>query len=130
MSYVYANVDDLDGTSLVGSQQCVALVQHYAKAPQTSKWKEGKHVMGDTSIVKGTAIATFVSGKYPNLSHGNHAALYISQDATGIWVMDQWKGDENKPNVSKRHLRAKGTNKKTGAYLDPSNNADAFSVID
>lgn len=129
MPYIYANVDKLDKTALVGSHQCVALVQHYAKAPLTSIWKEGKIVMGNSAIEKGTAIATFVNGKYPNLSHDNHAALYISQDIKGIWVMDQWKGDPNKPKVSKRYIRSKGKHK-NGAFLDPSNNADAFSVIE
>ena len=85
--------------------------------------------MRNASIAKGTAIATFVNGRYPNLPHGNHAALYISQDAGGIWVMDQWKGDPNKPKVSKRYLRTKGK-WKNGTFVDPSNNADAFSVID
>jgi len=122
-------VDDLDKTELVGSHQCVALVQHYAKAPLTSMWKEGKIVKGNFSITKGTAIATFVNGKYPNYGSGQHAALFISQDAAGIWVMDQWKGDPNKPKVSKRHIRSKekGTN---GTFIDPSNNADAFSIIE
>ena len=39
MSYVYSNVDDLDGTAKVGSHQCVALVQHYANLPHTGNWK-------------------------------------------------------------------------------------------
>lgn len=44
--------------------------------------------MGDNTILKGTAIATFVDGKYGNLPTGNHAALYISQDASGygLWI--------------------------------------------
>jgi hypothetical protein len=50
--------------------------------------------MGDLTIQKGTAIATFVNGKYPNNSHDNHAAFYISQDAGGIWVVDQWKSQK------------------------------------
>jgi hypothetical protein len=128
MPYVYAKVDDLDGTALVGTHQCVDLVKTYAKAPESALWKEGKKVKGNPSITKGTAIATFVNKKYPNLSHGNHAALYVSQDASGIWVMDQWKGDAKKPTVSKRYLRSKG--EAGGKFVDPCNNADAFSVID
>jgi len=129
MPYIYTKVDDLDQTDLVGSHQCVALVQHYANAPNTSNWKEGEPVKGKLGIEKGTAIATFVNGKYPNARHGNHAALYISQDAGGIWVMDQWKGDPKKPKVSKRYLLSKGK-RRNGSYIDPSNNADAFSVIE
>lgn len=129
MPYVYSRVEDLDKAELVGSQQCVALVQHYAKAPATLLWKEGKTVKGEVAIAKGAAIATFVDGKYSNNSHGNHAALYIGQDSGGIWMMDQWKGDPKKPKVSKRYVRSKGKNA-DGAYIDPSNNADAFSVIE
>jgi hypothetical protein len=70
-----------------------------------------------------------VDGKYPNKSSGNHAALYISQDASGIWVMDQWKDNDSKPKVSRRLLTFKGV-LKSGAYRDPSNNGDAFSVIE
>jgi len=133
MPYTYSNVDNLDKTEKVGSEQCVALVQYYAGAPNTAKWDEGESVLGNKNIAKGTAIATFVDGKYPNLSHGNHAALFISQETHGIWVMDQWidnapEGKKKKPYVSKRFITSKGK-WKDGTYVDPSNNADAFSVI-
>lgn len=108
MPYVYPNAEALDKTALVGSHQCVALVQHYAKAPHTAHWRAGKPAKGDMSIPVGTAIATFVDGKYPNLGTGNHAALYLGQAAGGIIVIDQWKGDKKKPTVSKRYIRAKG----------------------
>jgi hypothetical protein len=41
MPYTYSKVDDLEDTPVVGSHQCVALVQHYAKAPVTSVWRQG-----------------------------------------------------------------------------------------
>ena len=126
MSYAYSKVDDLEGTDKVGSGQCVALVQVYAKAPVTSAWTEGATVKGSALLAKGTAIATFVNGKYPNAAHGNHAALYISQDLTGIKVMDQWT---SKANVSSRTLAFKGKNK-DGTFKDPNNNGDAMSVIE
>lgn len=129
MPFVYADVDQLQNTAKVGSGHCVALVQHYAKAPVAASWSEGNAVFGNIALAKGTAIATFVNGKYPNLSTGNHAALYVSQDATGIWIMDQWTNNATKPKVSKRHLRRKGKDAQTGAWIDPSNNADAFSAI-
>jgi len=129
MSYVYAKADDLEGTGKVGSKQCVALLQHYAKVGNTGTWKEGKAVMGDALLSKGTAIATFVDGKYLSHGTGNHAAFYISQDAGGIWVMDQWANDAKKPKVSKRYIRKKGKLPK-GGYIDPSNNAEAYSVIE
>jgi hypothetical protein len=127
-SYVYSKVDDLEGTGKVGSKQCVVLVQHYTKAPQTSAWKQGSQVKGLTALTKGTAVATFEKGVYPNRLHDNHAALYISQDASGITVMDQWADDKSKPSVSKRVMRFKGKSK-DGKFLDPSNNADALYVI-
>lgn len=129
MPYIYLKVDDLNGLEKVGSKQCVALVQHYAKLRQTALWKEGKSVMGDLSIVKGTAIATFVGGKYQSLSTGNHAAFYLSQDSRGIFVMDQWKNDKEKPTVSVRHISRKGK-LQSGLFRDPSSNADAYSVIE
>jgi hypothetical protein len=43
------------------------------------------------SLAVGTAIATFdAGGHYPNNAHGNHAAIYLGQDAQGIRVVDQW----------------------------------------
>lgn len=129
MPYVFSKVDDLKGKNKVGSKQCVALLQYYAKLHQTALWKEGRPVMGDISILKGTAIATFVNGKYPNLRTGNHAAFYISQDAGGILVMDQWADDDLKPSISLRYLPRKGKLAK-GGYAFPSNNADAYSVIE
>jgi hypothetical protein len=129
MSYVYSNVDDLDGTAKVGSRQCVALVQHYAKLPVTANWKEGDAVLGNAKVVKGTAIATFVDGKYKSLPTGNHAGFFISQDLKGMWIMDQWSSDVSKPKVSKRYISRKGKDAK-GKFFDASNNADAYSVIE
>jgi hypothetical protein len=79
-------------------------------------------------LSKGTAIATFVDGKYQSLSHGNHAAFFLRQDAGGIWVMDQWSDDKKKPTISSRYLRRKGKDR-NGNFVDPSNNADAYSII-
>lgn len=129
MPYVYSMADDLQGTDKVGSKQCVALLQHYAKLPNTSMWKQGETVFGQFALAKGTAIATFVDGKYKNLPTGNHAAFYLSQDAGGIWIMDQWASDTIKPKVSKRYVKKKGK-LASGQYVSPSNNADAYSVIE
>lgn len=93
-------------------------------------WKQGATVKGNLKILKGTAIATFVDGKYPSNGHNNHAAFYISQTKNGIWVMDQWPGDvDAKPTVSKRFIPSRGK-KKDGSFDRPSNNADAFSIIE
>ena len=126
--FVYSKVDDLDGKPKAFSGECAGIVQWYTKAGLAATWKEGLVVRGNAAkIRKGTAVATFADGKYPNKPHGNHAALYISQDAKGVWVMDQWNGD-NKPTISKRRMNFLGKTK-SGDYLDPSNNGDALSVI-
>ncbi len=129
MPYMYADVDALQNTGKVGSKQCVALLQHYAGLPKTSDWRAGTAVIGDFALAKGSAIATFVGGQYQSNSTGNHAAFYLSQDAGGIWVMDQWRSDTQKPRVSKRYIRKKGKFP-SGAFVDPSDNADAYSVIE
>jgi hypothetical protein len=128
MTYIHTKVDDLEDTEMVGSLQCVALVQKYAGAPATLAWRKGEEVVGNTSIKKGTAIATFTNGKYPNRSSGNHAAFYVGEGLGGIYVMDQWK---TKPTgrVSSRFIRSLGKDKR-GRFIRPSNNADAYSIIE
>jgi hypothetical protein len=129
MPHVYAEVDKLDNTDKVGSHQCVALVQRYAQLPATSFWREGAVVVDSPTLATGTAIATFVDGRYGSLPSGNHAAFFVSHATGGIWVMDQWANDQTKPKVSKRFLRRKGKTQ-SGAFVDPSNNADAYGVIE
>lgn len=126
--HVYSDVDKLEGTEKVGTMQCAALIQYYSSAPKTMFWEEGEMVVGNTTIVKGTPVATFVDGKYLSNKTGNHAAYFLSQDDNGITIMEQFANDEKKPKVSARTLRKKG--KKTdGSFNDPSNNADAYSII-
>jgi len=126
MPYVYSEAENLAKLPTVGTKQCVALLKQYAKAPPASLWKEGKSVKGNLNLAKGTAIATFVSGKYPNHGTGNHASFYIRQDAIGIWVVDQWSTSKT---IQNRRLAFKGKDK-TGQFVDPSNNGDAFSVVE
>ncbi len=129
MPYIYENVDKLEGQPLVGTHHCVALVQHYAKAPQAALWTQGVLVRDTKGISKGTVIATFVNGVYLNNRTGNHAALFLSQDATGINVMDQWKADPKKPTISSRRIRFKGL--KDGKLIESlSNNGDAYYVVE
>ncbi len=128
MSYTYPEVDDLDDEPVVGTRQCVALVQKYAGAPVTSAWRQGEAVFGNKTLKKGTAIATFVNGRYPNHSHGNHAAFFVKASGNVIWIMDQWKS-ETKTKISLRHISPRGKNKQ-GKYIRPSENAEAYSVIE
>jgi hypothetical protein len=50
-------------------------------------WKEGEKVKG-AAIQTGTAIATFIDGEYPSHPTGNHAAIYVEQNASGLVVWD------------------------------------------
>ena len=125
MPYRFSKVDDIVKLPTVGAKQCVSLIREYTDAPPTITWKEGLAVKGNFLLEKGTAIATFVNSKYPNHSSGNHAAFYVSQDAAGIWVVDQWFTSKT---IQKRRLTFKGKNK-DGDFITPSNNGDAFSVI-
>jgi hypothetical protein len=119
----YVDVDTITGSASTG--QCAALVMHYTRVGRTDNWRQGETVRDNKTIKKGTAIATFVNGRYPNEKHGNHAALYVSQNSDGIVVVDQWTGKD----AGKRTLPFLGKNDK-GAWIDPSNNGDAFSIIE
>ncbi|MBP6563151.1 MAG: BPSL0067 family protein [Neisseriaceae bacterium] len=125
MPFIHPNPDSLEGHALIGTAECVALLQNTMSVPHTSLWREGAVVFGNPNIQKGTAIATFVNGRYP-LKGRKHAAIYISQDEDSIYVIDQWRDREA---VGIRPIRVKPTNK-DGSHYDPSNNAKAFSVIE
>lgn len=102
----YSAVDDLiDLDKSIGTGQCAALIQHYVKGIGLTKtWVPGPRVqdLDPASIPKGTVIATFWNGKYPNESSGNHVAFYLSHSAKGIKVVEQWKGVTVKEARSKR----------------------------
>jgi hypothetical protein len=120
------DVEELEGRKPVGTHQCAALVQVTIPIGKVATWREGIRVRGhDWQIQKGTAVATFEDGFYPNREHDNHVAYYISQDNTGIRVMDQWKG---KGSISSRVLPFRGR-LANGMFIDPSNNGDALSVV-
>ena len=119
MAYVATMPERFIGKS-AGSGECVALVQAAAGAGHTSGWRAGAQVKDAGHIARGTAIATFFNGIYPNNAHGNHAAIYLSHSADGIRVIDQW----NKHKASERLIRYKA-----GDH-DPSNDGDFFYVIE
>ena len=126
--FVYSKVSDLEGAPKVRSGECAALVQWHARVGLTKNWRQGIPVRGNGGLIKkGTAIATFEDGFYPNRSHGNHAAFYLWQNDDGIQVMDQWSG-LSKPTISSRLMKFKGK-KDDDSFEDPSNNGDALSVI-
>jgi hypothetical protein len=93
MSYI-ANSGFEDTKEQVGNGQCVTLVKQLTGAPASSLWKQGENVLSllDTGerIPPGTAIATFINGRYPNYRTGNHAAIFVRSTPNGIVVFDQW----------------------------------------
>lgn len=93
MPYIAQNPEFYVGKK-VGTGQCVAYVQAASLAPSTGSWHAGIKVLtaGPGVISKGTVIATMVDGHYPNHASGNHAAIYLSHDSHGIYVLDQWLG--------------------------------------
>jgi hypothetical protein len=110
-----------------GNTHCVQFIKQTLKAPATRVWKEGKKIVkGDETIPFGTAIATFVDGEYPQTGSTNkHAAIYLSQTALGLVVLDQWKPKDGKVKaVAKRTIKFVPTMNGLG------NDGNAFSVID
>jgi hypothetical protein len=130
MPYV-CNDPDSYLTKVIGDGQCVSFVQIAAGAPGHQAWTEGKKISkGDAPLAKGTAIATFIDGKYPNHKHGNHAAIYIGQNEQGIQVYDQWVSKDNHTGAIKYqpvHMRTIKFHVIPGGSL--SNDGNAFSVI-
>lgn len=130
MAFVYPLVDSLKRSHLIGNGNCVLLVKHYI--PQfrnitTASWRQGEHVMSSTKpIARGTAIATFKHGRYPNRERGNHAAFFMAKVNGTLWVMEQYKGLKE---VQSRYLIMKPQNT-DGTWSDASNNASAFYVIE
>lgn len=134
MSFVYPLVNTLGRSSKVGDQNCVALVRFYANAPDHRHWQAGQRVIDNQNIPPGTAIATFVGGRYPNKAQGNHAALFMryAGPGQGFWVMDQWKdkpGSKPRP-VMARLIRPNNTKNADGSWWNASDNANAFYVIE
>ena len=128
MPYIYVRVDDLENHEKVGTKQCVALIQAFTDAGMTASWRQGAAVLGNKAMLKGTAIATFIRGRYPNQAHGNHAAFFLRHGPNGFWVMDQW-ADPRKLSISSRYIRSKGKTQ-DGGFDRASDNADAFSIIE
>jgi hypothetical protein len=118
--YICTDPEQYKG-KVVGTGQCVDFVKVAARAPQTASWTEGIKVKG-AKIQKGAAIATFVNGKYASHATGNHAAIYIRQDAAAIYVWDQWKNNHQVQPVHERPIRFGGQG--------PSNDGNGFSVIE
>ncbi|MGH6928399.1 MAG: BPSL0067 family protein [Dongiaceae bacterium] len=91
--WVIKDFDKLEG-KVVGSGKCPGIVQSHGGLPLVKAWFEGPKVRGLSVTPYGTAVATFVNGRYPNWETGNHVAIYIDQHpAKGVLVFDQWTGE-------------------------------------
>lgn len=135
MPFIYPAANRLAKLPKVGDGDCVALVRFYGNVPQHAAWKQGERVLDNKNVRPGTAIATFVKGRYPSLDKGNHAAFFLRHDAPGkgFWVVDQWKdktGQKPRP-VDARLIPSRGVKQnQDGSWYRASDNADAFSVIE
>lgn len=128
MPYRYPDARLLDKQPKIGDAECVTLIRHYTNAPHTSMWRQGAKVLGNKDILPGTAIANFENGRWPGRSKGNHSAFYLGQVSDGIYVVDQWPNVE-KRKISIRFIRKQRRNS-NGTYANPTDNADAFWVIE
>ena len=110
-------------TNAKGHTECVEFIRQTLSAPATRFWKEGKKITkGNQLPLAGTAIATFVDGKYPQSDDaGKHAAIYLGQNAQGIQVLDQWR---RQGQVLKRTIKWHPTTPGV------SNDGNAFSIIE
>jgi hypothetical protein len=101
------------------SGQCVSYCTRVCSTlpVATRAWKQGKLVKGDSTVLPGTAIATFnADGRYVG-----HAAIFENQTADGLNVVDQWCSGRGKA-IGGRMLRFGASGR--------SNNGDGFYVID
>jgi hypothetical protein len=120
--YLAKHPDAFVGTA-VDNGHCVKFVQAAAGAPRSTNWRPGAWVRGNPDVVLGTAIATFEEDGTYTSEPGNHAAIYVGQDATGLWVYDQWRGQP----VHKRLIRFEGG--KGAKKGNKSNNGNLYRVI-
>jgi hypothetical protein len=120
--YLAARPEAFEGRA-VGAGHCVDFVKAAAGVPRTAAWRRGAVVRGNPGLARGTAIATFeADGTYTSRT-GNHAAIYLGQDETGIWVYDQWQGQR----VHRRLIRFEGGRGSNRG--GKSNDGKRFAVI-
>lgn len=139
MPYIYADVDSLQSgtTPVVGTGECTDLIKHFVPGLiglPTTAWRAGVNVTDPkAAIAKGTAIATFVDGRYPRLAHGNHAAIVVKVTPMAIQVVDQWRDPAKRPYIMLRDIRVPPRwlqKNPDGSFRQPSDNALAFFVIE
>lgn len=130
MPFVFKDVDKLQDQPKVGGGDCVALIKKYIPAlanVHTSHWRAGAHVVDVKNLPRGTAIATFVDGRYPGLKKGNHAAFYLATAGAGFYAMDQWI---EKPLIARRPIEMGRVTRDGRLFRGLSDAAQAFYVIE
>ena len=145
MHYIYPEADSLQNKPLMGTGTCVDLIKLLVpglKGLSTQSWKPGENVMEafktGKAIPRGTAIATFENGRYPQrcpvgyTGSCQHAALLLSVQPGGIWIMDQYNTDNARKYVGQRFIRIPEPRKAKlpdGNWRNAGNNPFAFHVI-
>lgn len=147
MTFVYRGASALERNEKVDGGECARLIQHFLpQVGQTACWKPGENVIDVLArggrIEQGTAIATFVNGRYP-AQGWRHAAFFLWPNTScthdpktmrckliSIHVMDQWNDHPgshyHKDKISSRDIRIYAKN---SAY-PVSDNASMFYIIE
>jgi hypothetical protein len=99
------------------------MIEKLSKAPLVALWKQGAKVIGNTSLMPGTAIAAgWINGKYPNLPKNNHAALYISQHGDVLVVVEQY--------IPLTRIQQRSVNHHPRPVPNPANESYDYYVIE
>jgi hypothetical protein len=87
MPFFIPNVRSLEEHAPVGKGDCVELIKGTVPGLEglpTAMWRPGARVLDTTALRPGTAIATFVDGRYPRHPSGQHAALFLAYAGSAI----------------------------------------------
>lgn len=107
-----------------GRTECVELIKGLLDAPSTRQWQEGRKLKAHADQIQpGTAIATFVNGRYPQARRrGNkHAAIFLRATEQGIYVLDQF--------VHQQHARERFIPWHNPRDRRAANNASSYSTV-
>lgn len=139
--FIYRDAGALENQPKVRTGECAALVQHYTHAPHTTLWRPGIRVVESNvpgrKLERGTAIATFVKGRYPfHEGQHRHACFFLRYGApasdglpSGFWVVEQWNHPPMAA-IQARFMQRKGKIQPNGEFPNASNNAESFYAIE
>ena len=134
MPFVNAKFRELIGKEPMGDGYCVTLVKEVfpeLKDKHTSSWRAGKNVLQSRTVAPGTAIATFVDGRYPAKNRGNHAAIFYGYAGdSAFWIVDQYRGSKTYTLIGARLLRPPRPNRDGSLPENMSNIPSAFWTIE